>query len=225
METLRVADSRLEYAAFLARPLFDLWGAGGHILAGLFDALDRYHSGLSSFNSSGDVSTPSDQAVVVALGRQAQFVFKLDRIESHLIGFSASQISPFADMLAKGVGWVLNREPRPEVRSHLVTLRCHCEIAGGNYDSIMARIGPPEVEAFGSAASPGVIYHGKLAGVDGVVHLTIDKSLRVDDGAFVELQVVLPSGEIDHSECIPRAYSAFLAVLGSMGLSLVLDEK
>ena len=220
MTQLKVLDNRVDYVGLLKKPVINLWGEGGAILGGLYDALSPYHDGLKSFRSIGDGGPPADQAVTVDLGWQAQFRFRFDRIEAHLHTFEDSQLKTFPGVLERGVAWLLEQKPEPAFASHLVTYRCHGPLVASNGAAFLATLPTPRLKGLGPTADAGVILHGTLAGRGARVQLTLDHSLRVRDGLFVEFQAFLPEGVVDYSVTLAELRTALDSLLAEIGLEL-----
>jgi len=220
MTQLSVRDNRIEYVGLLKKPVFNLWGEGGAILGGLYDALSPYHNGLKSFGSIGDGGSPADQAVTVDLGWQAQFRFRFDRIEAHLHTFDDSQLQTFPGVLERGAAWLLAQQPQPAFDSHLVTYRCHGPLVASNGAAFLATLPTPRLKGLGPTADAGVILHGALPSRGTLVHLTLDHSIRIRDGLFVEFQAFLPEGSIDYSVTLAELRTALDSLLAEIGLEL-----
>src|SRR5262245_55755950 len=125
MIKLATEQNRLEYRGLFTKPAFSLWGQGGQILAGLFEAFQPYNRNLSDFRNDSTSLNPSDQTVSVTLGPTAQYKFRFDGVELSVSNFTAQDLSIIPEMLQRSDTWLRSSNIDLTFKSHSLATFSH----------------------------------------------------------------------------------------------------
>jgi hypothetical protein len=219
MRTLTIQRNQLEYVGLYSRPPFTLWGAGQVILEGLYDAFAGLYSGLGDFRIEGDAAQPADQAVTVTLPHQSVFRFKFDRIEATHFDFRADDVPFLADVLTRGRGWLNSGDLRVPFQSHLLTYTAHASSDGTSKD-LLSGIGFQTIAALGENLGTGALFHGNIPELGWRVQLTVDHSLSVTDGVFIQFLVLIMEDQLNYDEAVRSGQRILSNALEEIGFQL-----
>lgn len=218
MPKLLVQRNQLEYVGFFSEPALGLWGEGAKILQGMFSAFSPYHISLSDLRNESSSLHPSDQVVTVKFGAIGEYRFKFDRVELTLLNFNKSSLSEVPKLLIAGDEWLRAVVPGFTFSSHFFSSLSHSELDHGTSQEFLRGLSSVDIPGVGVSKGSGIIFHWDLQEQGWRVQFTIDHSLSVDDGLFVNY-LIRPSGDrIDYVEFVVQGTQLFERLLSEIGL-------
>jgi hypothetical protein len=220
MPILAVQRNQLDYVGLYSRPAFAMWGNGQAVMEGMYDALQGFHSGLGDFRVLGDASNPTDQTVAVSVGARAEYRFKFDRIEATLYNFGRSDTETFPTMLDRGEAWLRESLPRFSFRSHLITYAAHAAVQEGAADGLLRALSSASIPVLGDDLGTGVIFHARHPEHGWVVQLSLDHSVLIDGGLYLQFQVLSTDDLLDARFALKTGRTLLEQALESVGVHL-----
>lgn len=219
MQELLIQRNQLDYIGAFAKPAFVLWGESKSLFEGLYHAFAPFDVSLSDFRIEGNVEDPSSQSVKVLVGSNATFRFKFDRFEATINDFSDSELGVLTNFLVSAGRWIRSVVPDFQFKSHITGYLAHCDIPGSSSHDFLRSLRPPELSALGTSKGSGLIFHGEFAELQRTVQLTLDHSLVVKDGLFVNFVSLVTNGDIDYASEQPQLLELFDRALHDLGLT------
>jgi hypothetical protein len=220
MNRLLVQQSVTDYVGAFARPPFSLWGDGKALLEGLFDAFSEFQVSLKDFRVEGTPEDPSTQTVKIYIGSRGQYRFRFDRVEATIANGSIDEIRALPTLLAKGGLWLSAAVPTFGFQSHLFSFGAHCTLSEETSETFLSRLPTPRLSTFGTARGTGVIFHADSDERSRRLQMTVDHSLIVEHGLFIQFVLLVASGDIDYHLVFTEAEATLRSSLASLNLSL-----
>lgn len=218
MTRLLVQQSVADYVGAFARPPFSLWGDGKALLEGLFDAFSDFNVSLKDFRVEGTPEDPSSQAVKVYIGSSGQYRFRFDRVEATLTNGTDADVRLLPALLSTSSSWLEAAVPGFRFQTHLFSYGIHCALAEGTSESYLSSLSTPRLPTFGTARGSGVIFHGERSEPPWRLQLTIDHSLIVEHGLYIQFVLVTSDG-VDYPLLFQEAEATLRSSLAELGLS------
>jgi hypothetical protein len=219
MQELHIERNQLDYIGAFAKPAFVLWGESKSLFEGLYHAFAPFNVTLSDFRIEGNVEDPSSQSVKVLVGPNATFRFRVDRFEATIQDFSDTELSILTNILVSAGQWIRSVIPEFKFQSHIIGYQAHCDVAGSSSRDFLRSLRSPELSVLGKSNSSGLIFHGEFAELRRTVQLTLDHSLVVKDGLFVNFVSHITDGDIDYALEQAQLLEVFDRALGELGLA------
>lgn len=219
MQELLVKQNQLDYIGAFAKPAFVLWGESKSLFEGLYQAFAPAGVSLSDFRIEGNVEDPSSQSVKVFIGANATFRFRFDRIEATIQNFSEAELGILTNGLTAAGEWVRSAAPDFQFQSHLTGYSAHCELPGSSSTELLRALGSPQLSVLGESTGSGLIFHGEFQEPRRTIQFTIDHSLVVQRGLFVNFVALINNTEIDYTSDHSQLMELFDRSLGELGLS------
>jgi hypothetical protein len=219
MQELHIKRNQLDYIGAFAKPAFVLWGESKSLFEGLYHAFAPFNVTLSDFRIEGNVEDPSSQSVKVLVGSNATFRFRFDRFEVTIQDFSDAELSVLTNILASVGQWIRSVVPEFKFQSHITGYVAHCDVAGSSSRDFLHSLRAPELSALGKSSSSGLIFHGEFADHQRTVQLTLDHSLAVKDGLFVNFASLVTNSDIDYASEQAQLLKVFDRALNELGLT------
>lgn len=220
MLRLLIKQNVAEYMGAYTRPPFSLWGDGRTLLEGLHDAFAPFQVSLKDFRVDGTPEDPSSQTVKVYLGLSGQYRFRFDRIEATITNGTADELRLLPGILHRGSAWLREVVQGFTFKSHLFSYGAHCSIAEGSSETFLSSLHTPQLAALGTPRGSGIIFHAEDARRSWRVQLTVDHSLLVDNGIFLQFAVLVSQDQLDYQEFVSEAEIMLRESLGVLGLAL-----
>lgn len=215
MARLIIERNQASYVAVLSQPVFSLWGKGGVILEGLYNAFRDLGITLADIRAESGTAAPSDEAVAVFFGAQASFRFKFDRLEGNLSNFSDQELVDFAKMLGRGDAWIRS-STSVTVSSHLFSYSAHARFEETTSEEFLRGLASPQLKSLGESRGTGLIWHGKQGNT--LAHLTVDHSVVIENGLFIQFIVVSFDDRIDHLRAVREGEEQFFSAIRELEL-------
>jgi len=200
VKELIVQQNQLSYTGTYARPLFQLWGAGGLIFGGLFDAFAPFSVALADIRAEGTAQSVADQAVTVAFGLEGIYRFRFDRVELSFLNFTDETFTNLPAILSAGDVWLRKAVPELRFQNHQFQYGGHCRLNGGSAEEVLQKVVKTDFKVQTSPLRAGIILRWTEADPGWVVQLTLDYSQIVDGGLFVWFAMTTVSDTINFSE-------------------------
>lgn len=219
MHNLEVHRSQVDYLGLLAQPSFSLWGEGKILLASLYAAYQPYGVRLADISTNQDLQTMADSEVSIQLGGRSVFRFKFDRVEARLSNYTEEDLQRFPDAISRGVNAIRQAASDFTLASHLLSHFSHSAITGVTSRDYLRGLAPQPDLRIGESRGHGFIFHYDTVDPAWQVQLTLDHSLSIPDGLFINYTVLIVAGEIDYQQTLVAARDLLEQSLAQLGLS------
>jgi hypothetical protein len=220
MLRLLVQQNATEYVGAFARPPFSLWGDGRALLEGLHDTFSGFGVALKDFRIEGTVEDPSSQTVRVYIGSTGQYRFRFDRVEAAITNGSTEDLMLLPSILANGGSWLRATVPDFTFQSHLLSYVAHGALSEQRSEDFLTSLGTPRLPTLGTARGSGVIFHGEDVERSWRFQLTVDHSLVVNDGLFVQIVILMAQDNVDYPAFVLESENILRSSLSAIGLEL-----
>jgi hypothetical protein len=218
MQKLLVQRNELDYVGLFSEPALSLWGDGKKILQGMFTAFRQHQVSLADLRNDSSSLHPSDQVVTVKFGTIGEYRFKFDRVELTLVNFTRNSLLEVPKLLTAGDGWLRSVIPGFTFKTHLFACLSHSELDHGTSQEFLRDLSSLDIPGVGISEGCGIIYHWDVKEKGWRVQFTIDHSLSVDNGLFLNY-LIRPSGDrIDYVSFIAEGTELFDRMLSKIGL-------
>jgi hypothetical protein len=214
--TLDIRHESLAYTAKFARPPFSLWGLGGRIVGGIYEALAPYGITLQNIQLSPSAPTPADTLVTVQLGTTV-LKFSYEKIEISFSGFGEEEFRAIPKFLGLATGWLQKEFP---FASHQAFYFCHALLKEGGTDDFLKRISPNPIKSAGIDLGSGTVFYRAVPERSWTTQLTLDKSQHIPGGLFIGLKVAIASGTVNYDSLLTQGAEYLRNALGDLGLAL-----
>jgi hypothetical protein len=209
-----------EYKGAFTRPPFSLWGDGRTLLEGLHGTFSEFRVSLKDFRVEGTAEDPSSQTVKIYLGSTGQFLFSFDRIEAVVANGTAEEIKRLPSIIENGAAWLREAVQAFTFQSHLFSYTAHCSLSEGTSEMFLGGLPTPQLPGLGTPRGSGVIFHADDAVRARRFQLTLDHSLLVENGLFLQVSVLALEDRVDYSVLMTETESLLRDSLATLGLSL-----
>jgi hypothetical protein len=220
MTDLIVRQNEVFYVGSYAEPAFSLWGSGAQIMGGLFGAFRSYNPSLRDITPVGDQTDSADSAVSVTIRPRISFQFKFDRIEGRITNFLEPELDQFQDVLTKGSEWVRKSVGALAFQSHLVTYSSHSDLVGKTSEEVLRKLPSPAIEGIGVSSGNGVIFHFGVPDRSLQYTVTVDHSLAIKGGLFLQMHLFAIADRINYAEVLIEGKSLLDKVLSQLDLHI-----
>jgi hypothetical protein len=214
--TLDIRQESLSYSAKFARPPFPLWGHGGRIVGGIFEALAPYGVTLRNIQVSSSVPTAADPVVSAQIGTTV-LKFSFEKIEVAFSGFTEEEFLGIPKFLQLSTGWVQKEFP---FASHEVLYFAHCFLTGIAADEFLRTINANRIKSGGTDLGTGVSFYRAVPEKLWTTKLTMDKSLHFSGALFIGLTIAVASGTVDYEALLKEGREYFVNALAELGLAV-----
>lgn len=220
MESLLVQQNVVEYVGGFSRPPFSLWGNGQVLLEGLYDSFSQFNVSLKDLRVEGTPEDPSSQTIKVYLGASGQYRFRFDRVEATMTNGTATELESFPIIIRKGSTWLRAAVPEFAFKSHLLSYSAHASLSAATSESVLQGLRTPHLPALGATRGSGVIFHADDVARGWRLQLTLDHSLLVENGLFLQLSIFAVQDDIDSPPLFSAAERILSDSLSALGMSL-----
>lgn len=220
MHDLEIRINQVDYVGVLAQPAFSLWGEGKILLATLFAGYRPYNVKLADISGSGDGESIADQEISVRFGGVGLFRFRFDRVEARLSNYGEEDLVRFPDLVERGVASIREAASDFSLASHLLVHASHSVIAGVSSRDYFRDLAPQPNLEIGESRGHGFIFHFDIPDRAWQVQLTLDHSLSISDGIYVNYNVLVVSDRLDYQQTFMEARDLFNRCLKQVGLKI-----
>ena len=211
LASLDVMRSDLRYEAALAPPAFDML-LGGKSFGPVYNALEPLGLRLDDMRVEGQ--QPAEQVLSCYLSEGRTLVrYRFDRVE---VQGSPSEVGveTLFRLIEVAVG-VIRGMSQAKIEGHSFTLGVHARLGMGTVDDQLARHVPAKRAAKVALAPSGVTF--RVASESAAGFASLERSLLVEDGAFLRVVSVQP-GTLDERAACEQALGFFRATAAALGL-------
>lgn len=217
MTRLIVQKNQISYVGIFSKPIFSLYGKGEIILAGLYDILTPYQITIADIRSETS-SSLSDQSIVVSLGIGSTFKFSLDRIELTLYDYHEQQFWDFPDILKRSEEWLRSSIADFSFQTHLFTYASQNALSEESSQEFLLRFSNVDIPGVGISEGTGMIFHWNVPEKGWRSQLTLDHSLAVLNGLFLQYLIRMETDKINYKEIVTAGKSTLDLALAQIGL-------
>jgi hypothetical protein len=218
MLRLLVQQSEAQYVGAFTRPPFSLWGDGRALLEGLHDAFSDFRVSLKDFRVEGTPDEPSSQTVKIYIGAHGQYRFRFDRVEATLTNAALGELKLLPFLLASGSSWLREVVQGFTFQSHLFSYGVHCSLSEGTSETYLSSLATPTLPTLGTARGNGVIFHADSSERPWRLQLTVDHSLLIEHGLFIQLAILSTSDALDYESLFDDVEKSLDGSLAALGL-------
>lgn len=217
--TLDIRHESLAYTAKFARPPLALWGAGGRIVGGFYEALAPYNVTLRNIQVSPSVPTAADPVVTVQLGTTV-LKFSFEKVEVAFSNFSEEEFRGIPRFLQVSTGWLEREFP---FASHEAFYFSHSFLKDVAVDEFLTTINPDAVRSAGVDLGSGAVFYRAIPDKSWTTKLTIDKSQHFSGALFIGLNITVANGRVNYESLLTEGREYFVQALAALGLALPED--
>lgn len=224
MPKLLVQQANVDYYGFFASPAFDLIGELRLIIAGLSKAFAAHNVGLGNFRMEGDAVEPSTAAAIVRLGRFGMYKLKFDQVQVSLSGFTDDDLEGMISIIEKGNSWVRETAKDFAFKTHAFLYSSHSALSDGTSSSFLLNLPRRPIPIFGEDLGSGILETWHDPEMDAKVRLSLDHSLQVTDGLYINYMVVFERDIIDYVEAAHQSRKLLEQSIKGIGLEFEEDS-
>ncbi len=200
------------------RPALSLWGEGGTIARGLYEAYQEFGVSLNDISALNSDSV-GGQGAIVKLGERSQLTFKFDRIEATVRNYLKDDLLAFPGLVARCEDWLRAAVPNHQFAFRVFEVNVHASLNDGTAESVLRGLGVRELDVNAVSRSHGASYHFTYPDLRTRVDLLIDHSLVVIGGLYVHFGMVIEGDMINYVETTTWAERTMRALLAAAGLT------
>lgn len=218
MPKLFVQQASVDYHGFFSSPAYDLMGEGAKIMGGLAKAFSSHNIGLANFRTEVDINDPSENTVIVYLGRFGIYRFKFDQVQASLKEFGDDDLEGLINVIQKGDAFLREAIPRFAFRRHAFVYASHSVLSEGTSQSFLLSIPRRPTPVLGKDLGSGVIENWHDENIDARVYFTLTHSFTETDGIYINYMVTFERETIDYADMASKARRLLDATLESLNL-------
>lgn len=219
MPKLRMLQNSIEYYGFFIEPVFDLMGDVRSLLKLLHTTFSTYGVNLASFRLDGDASEPSSATAVVRLGDRGIYRFNFDQVQATLLNFTTEQLANYFETLQVADEHLRNSISNLSFKTHVFFYSSHSELSEGTSVDFFRQLpNPRNLPVPGEDLGTGFIQNWRDPTVDAKFSLTVDHSLKVKDGVFINYRVIMERDQVDYISLGATAQTLLYKTLANVGL-------
>jgi hypothetical protein len=218
MLVLDIKSNQVDYLGIMGRPAFSLWGEERLLLSTLYEAYRPYNVRLENIVGAGTTDSAGDQGVTVNLGARTSFRFRFDRVDARMTNFLTSDLEALPGIIDAGVTALRSIGSEISFTSHIISEFSHSSLSQGRAEDFFRDVGVGPDLRLGESRGNGIIFHFDLPGKQWQVHLTIDHSLSIPGGIFLQYQIVIEADKVDYALILSDARQLLRTALSKIGL-------
>ena len=204
--TLNIQHESLTYTGVFDRPVLGLWGNGGTIVRGFYEAYAPYSVTLRNFQIHGNQPNPADPIVTVTVG-SVIVKFSFESIEVTFTNLSEQELQSIPRFLDTSTSW-LKKVPDFKFRSHSFNYFQHSVPKGTTVEKILTAIGPKK-ELPGLDLGSGAIFNRSIPERYWTTQLILDKSAAISGGLFLGFNVKIGIGSVEYGKLFQEAMAFY----------------
>lgn len=221
MPNLLIQQNYLSYRGVFSSPALSLWGNGARIMGGLLGAFEPFGATLGGVSVDEVTSRPADQRIGLILPGGVGYTFRLEGVEAEIRDFEAQVLPDFAEFLSKGDGWLRDEVSDLGYSSHLFSYASHSALDGDeDSSSFLASITDVSLPRLGRNRGTGLILHADSDDGKTRYQLTLDHSLMVEGGLFLQFVVIKTQDQIDFNGVLEHVTQELGVALEQFGLRM-----
>lgn len=216
---LDLQQETLIYTGNFARPIFELWGAGGTIVREMYEALSPYKVNLQNFQLAGALASAADTVLTVQIGST---ILKLSfvKVDVSFTGFSEEEFQGIPKFLQASTGWLSKVIPDFVFASHEFQYFSHSFLKDASVDDFLRTTYPRTVKSAGFDLGTGVVFHRSVPERKWVTRLMLDRSQYIPGALFVGLSIKIETKLLDYESLLIQGRGYFQESIAPLGLTL-----
>jgi hypothetical protein len=215
--TIDIQHELLTYTGFFDQPTLSLWGNGGTIVRGFYEAFASYNMTLRNFQIHGTTPTPADPIVTVTVG-SAIVKFSFESIEVTFTSLSEQELRNIPTFLGASISWLKKAVPEFKFRSHSIAYFQHSLLKGATVEKILAAVGPKKLDLPGVDLGSGLIINRSVPEKYWTTQLVIDRSAAFPGGLFLSVNIKVGTGAVEYGKLFEEGMSFYADILRVLGL-------
>jgi hypothetical protein len=217
---LDVRWETLNYTARYARPTFSLWGQGGKIVEGLYDALSRYGVTLENITGTPTLQNASAPLLTIAIGNSGTLKVAHDRLEFSFSNFTTDFFQSLPQLFSGCTQWLRGAVPKFQFATHQFHYFIHSYVKEATTEGVLKTINPMTLKSGGLSLGHGAIFNHLLPDRKWITQLIIDRSSFLPDALFVALNLTVSYDDIKYETLILEGREYLDSLLEGFDLSL-----
>ena len=210
----------LNYTAHFARPTFVLWGQGGAIMEGLYDALAEYGVTLANVQVTPTLPNASTPLLTIKVGESGSLKFAYDRLEFSFSNFTTEFFQSLPGLFSRVANWLNKTVPKFQFASHEFNYFAHSYIKQGETENVLASINPRKFEGAGLSIGHGAIFHHTVPEKRWATQFIVDRSSFLPNAFFMGLGITVSHGDIEYERFVLDARAYLGSLLHELDLTL-----
>jgi len=209
----------LNYTARFARPAFALWGQGGKIMEGLYDALSNYGVNLANIQFTPTLPNATTPLLTIGVTNTGTLKFAYDRLEYSFSNFTTDFFQSLPGLFSRLSQWLRDAVPKFQFASHEFQYFTHCYLKTGQTEEFLASVNARTFRNAGLSIGHGSVFHHTLPEKKWETQLIIDRSTSLPNALFLSLNIAA-HGDINYEDFLRDARAYFASMLQELDLAL-----
>lgn len=215
--TIDIQHETLTYTGLFDQPTLNLWGNGGVIVRGFYEAFKTYNVTLRNFQIHGSTPTPAEPIVTFTVGNTV-VRFSFESIEVTFRGFSDQEVRNIPTVLEASTSWLKRAISEFKFRSHTFAYYQHSLLKGAPVEKVLAAVGTKNVDLPGVDLGSGAIFNRSVPEKYWTTQVTVDKSAAFPGGLFLGLNIKIGTGNVEYRKLFEEGMSFYAEVLRALDL-------
>jgi hypothetical protein len=215
--TIDIQHEVLTYSAVFERPVLNLWGNGGAIVRGFYEALTPYNVGLRDFQIHSYTPNASEPIVTITVG-SAILKFSFGNIDVTFKSLSDDVMRSIPSFLEASTSWLKKAVPDFNFSSHSFVYFQHAFLKGTTIEQLLATINPTKLDLPGVDLGSGAIFNRSIPERFWTTQLTLDKSAGFPGALFLGLSIKIGTGAVEYKKLFAEGMSFYGEVLRTLDL-------
>ena len=211
-----------EYLGIFVKPAFVLYGIAEKLWGTLFSIFSPYQVPIVDMRNASTSPNPSDQVITVYFGQRGEFNLRLDRIETKIQNTQDLQALP--EILNRTQEWLRSDVPEFSFRTHLFAYGSQNELSGTSSQEFLLGLSNIDIPGIGASEGSGIIFHWDISDRQWRAQLTVDHSLAVPGGLFIQLLVRSEGDSIDYVAAVKDGDELLTDALSKLGLERPIES-
>ena len=221
MRKMIAEQVQLGHHGFFSRPVFPRLDQ--NLLETLFAVFSECDPNLTvaDIRQEWGASNLGDCSFTVHLfNYSANYKFKVDRIEARFNDFTEDQLSLIPQVLQSGDRWLRSLDSQFSFRMHLFTHSSHNRLSEGTSEEFLKSLSSIDIPDIGTNRGHGILFNWLVGERNWNFQLSIDHSLQITDGLFLQLLFRMADDKIDHKEAFEGGLKLGRSALAKIGLEV-----
>lgn len=218
--SLDIQQESLSYTVRYARPAFELWGTGGTVVGGLYNALSPHGVPLQNFQIATSVSSAADVIFTVKIAQYGVLKFTLEKMEFSFANFTEDTFRSIPQMLEASTRWLRSAIPSLKFAGHTFTYYNHSHIKGLAVEQFLRTVNARDLKSAGTSRGNGAIFNYTVPEHNWTTQVIVDRSVLVADALYLNLTLGFPGDMLDYPQLLSKGRYYLAQVLGELNLSL-----
>ena len=217
---LDVRHENVSYVGKFAYPTFELWGSGGIITKGLYDALAPYGVTLQNLQVSSTIANVAESVVTVYVPSFGSLKFSFEQIEFSFANLTVEFFESIPAILNAATLWITKAVPKFKFASHQFTYFTHAFVKDSTPEQVLQTVNPQKLKSAGISLGNGAIFNSSVPSKNWETQLILDKSKYLTGGLFVSLAVIVRAGDVEYGKLMEDGRAYLRGILSDLDLNI-----